>query len=254
MALMSREKVMDKVRKLIALSGSSNVHEAEVAAAAAQRLMLEYKIAESEITVETTEEDIVMDAEVYYDLHMKAPPKWHGLLLNGVARANFCEIIVNKELAWDGYGYGTRTVYQIVGTDSDRAAVKYVYEMLRRDVERLCAAYAGPLYFDRGDRASFKLGAASSIASRLQREWNAFRLEVQKSAHGQALAVIDKTQSALSKFMESRFPNLRKGRPVNISRLSSYQLGKQVGNEVDVGRNKPALNRGQKGLPAASSG
>src|SRR5690242_18776335 len=51
MPVMSREKVMDKVRKLIALSGSSNVHEAEVAAAAAQRLMLEHKIAESEITV-----------------------------------------------------------------------------------------------------------------------------------------------------------------------------------------------------------
>jgi hypothetical protein len=253
MAVMTRENIMDKIRKLIALSGSSNVHEAEVAAAAAQRLMLEYKIAESDITVETTEEDIVMDAELYRDLHLKAPPRWHSLLLNAVARANFCSLIIDAEITRDGYHLEATRVYQLIGTDEDRLAVKYIYEMLRCDIERLCRDYARMLPFDRADRASFKLGAASSIAERLFREAQAFRAETRRSAHPNAIAVIDKTESALKKFMATRFRDLQPGRPLRASRRSSYDLGREVGRDVDVGRNRRALDAGLKGLPAATS-
>ncbi|KKN57368.1 hypothetical protein LCGC14_0562740, partial [marine sediment metagenome] len=43
---MGREKLIDKVKKLLALSTSANEHEAANAAATAQRIMFEHKIAE----------------------------------------------------------------------------------------------------------------------------------------------------------------------------------------------------------------
>lgn len=46
---MDREKAMDKIKKLLALSGSDNDNESHVALAMAQKLMMEFKIQEKEL-------------------------------------------------------------------------------------------------------------------------------------------------------------------------------------------------------------
>ena len=45
-----RNKILDRVKKLLALSTSSNVNEAATAAAAAQKLMLEHRLTEADVS------------------------------------------------------------------------------------------------------------------------------------------------------------------------------------------------------------
>lgn len=253
MPIMPRDKVLDKIRKLIALSGSANVHEAAVAAAAAQRLMLEHRIAETEISIETSDDDVVMDQEIYRDLRLKAPPRWHGILLNGVATANFCKLVLDTERAASSDGTERRKIYRIIGTEHDRAAVRTLYELLRGEVERLCDAAARAQRYDRADRASFKLGAASALAGRLTREAGAFRSDLQAAAHTQALAVIDRTSDALERFVSAHFPRLTQRRSPSVSRASAYLHGREAGGRIDVGAGHRRLDAGRRGLPEASS-
>lgn len=248
MSAIPRDKVLDKIRKLIALSGSSNVHEAAVAAAAAQRLMLEYRVSECDITVDSSEEDVVMDQEIYRDLHLKAPPRWHGVLLGGVAAVNFCKLIYDRErtgYAWDAQ---RRRIYRIIGTERDRTTVIYLYEMFRLEVERLCDSVSRLHGYDRAERASFKLGAASAVSDKLRREYASFRVDMKSSRNSQALAVIDKTSAALDTFVKLAFPRLGTLRGARASRYGAYHRGREAGNEIDVSSGHRRLDPGRKGL------
>jgi len=253
MPIMSRDKVLDKIRKLIALSGSSNVHEAEVAAAAAQRLMLEYKVAESDISFEASDEDLKVEQEVYRDLSLKAPPRWHGILLNGIANANFCKLLLGVEYTRKGWEMERRKIYRIIGTDHDRATVKYLYEMLRLEIERLCESAALYRAYDRAERASFKLGAASSLASRLAREYRAFTSDLKSDEKTQALAVIDKATDAVDRFMGEHFPRVRASRSVTASRHAAYLHGREAGDGVDIAPSSRRLDVARKALHDGSA-
>ena len=249
-----RDKVLDKIRKLIALSGSSNIHEAAVAAAAAQRLMLTYRVSETDITVESSEDDVVMDQEIYRDLHLKSPPRWHGVLLGGVAAVNFCKLIYDMERR--GYSWEARRhrIYRIIGSERDRATVKYLYEMFRLEVERLCDSVSRSLGYDRAERASFKLGAASAMAEKLRREYQSFRVEMQTARNTQAIAVIDKSAAAIDQFVNQHFPRLGTLRGASASRAGAYHRGREAGSRVDVSPPDRRLDAARKGLGDGSSG
>lgn len=248
MSTIPRDKVLDKIRKLIALSGSSNVHEAAVAAAAAQRLMLEYRVSECDITVESSEEDVLMEQEVYRDLHLKAPPRWHGVLLGGVAAVNFCKLIYDRERTGQEWHEQSRRIYRIIGTEDDRATVIYLYEVLRLEVERLCDSVSRLQRYDRAERASFKLGAASALSEKLRREFQSFRVEMAASTNTQALAVINKTAAALDQFVTQAFPRLGTLRGARASRFGAYHRGREAGNGIDVSPRHRRLEPGSKGL------
>lgn len=62
---MDREKAMDKIKKLLALSGSDNDHESHVALAMAQKLMMEFKIQEKELA-EGEEKKCVTKKTAFY--------------------------------------------------------------------------------------------------------------------------------------------------------------------------------------------
>ncbi len=248
MSAIPREKVLDKIRKLIALSGSSNVHEAAVAAAAAQRLMLEHKVAESDITVESSEDDLVVEQEVYRDLHLKAPPRWHATLLNGVATANFCRLVLDVERQRLGWEVERRKIYRIIGTEPDRATAVYLYEMLRGEIERLSGQVARLYRYDRAQRASFKVGAAIALADKLTAEWKAFRADMARSTNAHALAVIDKTAEALASYVRRTFPRLIHKAGPAVSCRDAYAHGHEMGRRIDVSRDRRGLNPAQLAL------
>ena len=83
-----RDKILDRVKKLLALSTSSNVNEAANAAAAAQRLMLEHRLTEADVS-DTQEGQM-------FELSMGAvgfASRWKFVLVTAVARAFFCEAV-----------------------------------------------------------------------------------------------------------------------------------------------------------------
>lgn len=248
MSVIPRDKVLDKIRKLIALSGSSNVHEAAVAAAAAQRLMLEHRIAESDVTVDATEEDVVVDQEIYRDRRLKSPPRWHEILLNGIANANFCRVILGADCERIGWRVERRPFYRVIGSEADRATTVYLYEMLRGEIERLAVQVCRCYRYDRAERASFKLGAAGALSNKLLAEGRAFRNEMAQASNAHALAVIDKTAQAVEAYVRKAFPRLSAGSAPTISRRDAYAHGHEMGSRIDVARPHRGLMPGQKGL------
>ena len=59
-------KILDKIRKLLALSKSPNENEAAVALAMAQELMLRYNIDNIDLEQESTEDIIEIDFKISY--------------------------------------------------------------------------------------------------------------------------------------------------------------------------------------------
>ncbi len=85
---MTRERIIERVRKLLALSNSSNEHEAALAAAHAQRLLAEHNLAMSEL-------DLQDEGAGEVELKVaKTVPKWLSSLFATVANAFDCFPIV----------------------------------------------------------------------------------------------------------------------------------------------------------------
>ena len=122
-----RAKVLDKIKKLLALSTSSNVNEAATAAAAAQRLMLEHKLTEVDVSES-------QDGQMF-ELSMGAAgfvSRWKFVLVTVVARAFFCEAI--------GLRMGARRKVRIVGQRGDVEISSQVFKYLHREIDRLARA------------------------------------------------------------------------------------------------------------------
>lgn len=62
---MNKEKVIDKVRKLMELATSDNPHEAQLAMTKAQKLMIEYNIEMQEVSEEEPEKIVSLQEESY---------------------------------------------------------------------------------------------------------------------------------------------------------------------------------------------
>ncbi len=81
--------VLAKVKKLFALSTSSNPNEAALAASKAQELLLQYNLSLSQVT----EKDESMRPE-YQKTRIEIGTRiWRRRLLTTLARNNFCDVI-----------------------------------------------------------------------------------------------------------------------------------------------------------------
>jgi hypothetical protein len=88
--------ILSKIKKLLSLSNSSNVHEAELAASRAQALMLEYKISISEFD-SFNEERSPIGENFVEDLGKYGLKPWKSILVNGISKLNGC-----KAIKWHG--------------------------------------------------------------------------------------------------------------------------------------------------------
>ena len=253
--MQKESKIVEKVRRLMALAESGNVHEAANAAAAAQRLMAEHRISEAMLAVEAGEDenDIVVTDGVLAELGRKSP--WIGTLAMGLSKANGCRVYYNR------MSRGVKL--RIVGGTSDVQTVTYLYTYLVREVDRLCDAesksrrLAGVIADAnvRMWRASFRAGAAHKLAERIDaaaQEQRRVQHNEAIDAGGTALVRLDgglARLATLAKKVEDAVPgNLKKGRQTNARRdYSGFAAGERAGASVSLTRGGPALGSGVGG-------
>jgi len=108
--------ILDKIKKLLALSTSSNPNEAASAAAKAQALLAQYNLELSQVEAHGGE------ASDYgqQDVAVGGVSRWRKTLMLVLARPNFCAVVSYK---------GTERV-SIVGEPHNLEAVKYLYKYL----------------------------------------------------------------------------------------------------------------------------
>jgi hypothetical protein len=226
---MTHTEALDKIRKLLRLAQSSNVHEAALAASRAQEIMERFKI--EALTVE-------------YDADTKAPDEpikdfgidpldakhetWRSRLASALARENQCKVYL---------GRGARHLnVSLIGRPSDVSTVRYFYAYLVREIERLAArdcAGTGRTYWN-----NYRIGAVAEISTRLYEQRKATRAEMRAEVETQAdssraLIVLD---SALAK-LDARRDDVEKWAKQNLNLRSSGGGGSAYhGSAREAGR------------------
>lgn len=210
--------LLDRVRKLLALATSPNVHEAALAAARAQALIEQHRLdgllaAEAELAAELAADPITdgRDAPLERGRRIR---KWKSALASGLAEANGC-------VAYTA-AVGGETHLLLAGRAADREAVAAIWEWLVRRIEWLSAT-AGPGQ-PREWHEAFRIGAAESVCERL------------------AAAVVD-TRAALGTVALARVEPLQAERAAAVDAYARTQLRLKSGRALRV--DAEALERGR---------
>lgn len=220
-----RQRMIDKIRKVVALSTSPNEAEAAAAAEKAQAMLAEYNLSMSDLNTDQKDEDLVIIEDD--DAKTESVP-WRRRIASGVAKLYFCTYFYTfvKEVApTRGCGYIRSDKHTFIGEQHNVAVAKMMFKYLGDAVERLSgeAALAYPTRERSSYRTSFKLACATRLYWRMHERIEASKRGEVKSEGGKNLpALLDlytKTGQQLQTYMQQKHKKLGKSRSTsNITR------------------------------------
>jgi Protein of unknown function (DUF2786) len=153
----------DRIRKLLALAGSSNQHEAELAMRKAHELMLRHNIESTRVL-----------AERGYEVRHLGDPTRRGTRVEGAIVGILIEYFFVKAIRVPVYlpHLGTRgLVHEIVGTPSNVEMATHVYAFLLATAERLWHANRDDARVRSGrDRLAYQSGVIGGFREKLMFE------------------------------------------------------------------------------------
>lgn len=229
--------IRERIRRLLALSESSNVHEAAAAAAKAQELMSKHQIDSAELAERAGEVDEPLCEE---DLQVFGARlvTWRATLAGAVAEANGCD---SYNQVWrGGDGRQVRALTRIVGPASSVQAVRYLLAYLEREIGRLCQVERSAGRSEAFWLNSFRLGASYEIGRRVKLAAQESRIDA-AAGHGCALARIDRDAGRVAAAMAEK--TLGKSRKPSIGNSQAFMDGIRAGRTVGV-ESGPALSSG----------
>ena len=115
------QQIIERVRKLLALSTSSNPHEAALAAAKVQELLQQYNLELSQVETATKEQP---PAYEHQSVDVGSKRVWKRLLMGAIAHAHFCEAVTMS---------GT-TRLAVIGQKHNIEVAHYLYDYLSRQL------------------------------------------------------------------------------------------------------------------------
>ena len=217
-----RERVYDKVRKLLALSKSPNEHEAALAAERAREILDKYQISLAEVDEKEFTEIVEKGADSGYS----NPRMWVHVLAMSTAKAFDCKV------------FRMGGVYVFCGLKSDTQVSEYIFAYLLRTVfglmkqrmknRRKIGARGA------GDVQSYAYGAARAIGEKIeayaasQRRRDVY--QEFKSKTGKDLMVVK--NGALEKYWQEK--GFRKPRRSKMKVSGDYYMGYQDGQKVNI--------------------
>jgi hypothetical protein len=214
-----QKRLLERVHKLLALAQSDNRHEAEAAAAAAQRLMLKHNL----------------------DLHEQSEPsrysfrqlgrvtgrvsEWERRLGNVLRDHFFVEIIWVPAYLPEKAKRGS--VMEAIGTPENLELAAYVYDFLRQTAERLWLAHQRESGISNNrDRQPYYAGVMSGFAQKL----------AQEAKRHQAEGLVWVPQARLGEYTRKRHPYLRTIQHQGHRRRDAFQEGQKAGRDVVLHR------------------
>lgn len=229
------EKVLDLVRKLLALSTSSNENEAAVAASKAQALLLKYNLEASQIGTGRDEASEVERQNYSFEYQQS----WLDSLLHGIAKTNLCRVVKSSEYR-TGQQVGNRWVpgknyrlFYMFGKRPNMEVVEYMFSYLAEEIERLTPKGQGARY-----NQSFRLGAVATVYNRLQAELQAFQVTPETTA------LVVTNDQALEKRINEDFPRLTHSK-AHAKDTWAYNEGRAAGNSIQFRKGVAANAAGQ---------
>lgn len=232
--------IIDKVRKLLRLSESSNANEAALAATKAQQLIDEHNLSAALLAVETDDpenepiEDTLRDGKPLDET--KKTHTWRYVLAEVLAECNGCQI------------YRCNGPIELVGHKSDADKVRYLYGYLVNQTERLCNRDGDGC--GRTWRNNYRMGVVDTVSIKLRHEHNRFKDRAREQVASDSTALV-KVDKALAR-IESRKTNVdafmrthhRLGHTQTYARADDWarHLGRIAGQSISVGNARAGLN------------
>jgi Protein of unknown function (DUF2786) len=229
----STDKLLERVRRLLALAESPNVHEAAAAAGRAQALITRYKLESLLEARRDTEARLSDGRDEPLDVGRKIR-KYKLVLAAGLAQANGC-VAYSVEVA------RREQHLCVAGQPNDQAAVAALWSWLVKRLEWLSATHgAGE---GRAWHESFRIGAADTIVERLAAVQRAERSALSdggQNTEGGELpspaalvrldAALEARAEAVERYAEERLA-LKKGRGITVQ-VDALEAGRLAGQTI----------------------
>lgn len=221
------QSILSKVQKLLNMTqaNGASIHEAETAAAAAQRLMTQHRISVADLGADTSE--VIHNKNfLYAGERVVSWKSWLGVVL---CEVNGCKMYIDHSRG------GIQ--FQVIGRDSDIQIVTYFFNYLVNEIERLCKIEKAK---HRGSGKtwtnSFKMGATNSIASRLKQADKEVRAAA-VSASSTALVKVDMKDAEVAAWAEKNLKLRQSSAQANIKlNTSAYNSGAEAGNKIQLNK------------------
>ncbi len=214
------DRVLDKIRKLLALAGSDNQHEAEIAMRRAHELMLRHNIEQAA-------------AEQRYEVRHLGTPSLRGnavesAIVGLLTEFFFVEVIrVGVYLPREGKHAHS---YEVMGTHANVEMAAHVFAFLLATADRLWRENRRDARVKNGrDRLAYQSGVIGGFRDKLLAE--------RKELKGTGLVWVG--DGALNEFYRARYPRIRTVRStVRLNR--AHAAGREAGRNVVL--NKPVTS------------
>jgi ElaB/YqjD/DUF883 family membrane-anchored ribosome-binding protein len=201
-----RAKLLDRIRKLLALSTSSNENEAAAAAEKAQALLAEHNLSMFDVKASDGDDmmkDIIIDNTIVTSSH-----PWRRPLGSAVAQLYFCT-----------YYYTTRrgssvNIHSFVGADHNVMVAVMMFKYLLETIDRLAqqGARQVPKSEQSPYRVAFRSACTVRLCARIRDRINAAKRGEIKGEGGNALvlaSLYDRTKIVLDQFIDKRVGPMR---------------------------------------------
>lgn len=211
-------KILDKIRKCLALSTSSNEHEAEVALRHARKLMEAHGLTEQDVAAAEAKE-IYVKASV-----KRCPPIWEALLSSQIANAFGCRVF------FAGSRRQTSGQWCFIGCGASPDVAQYAFTVLHRQAKRAREAHIkGHLKrcsTNKTRRADlFSEGWVRAVAGKITEFCGT---EMQSTAID---AYVAKHYPEVN---DLKMNNRNKGRTLGLKEYDDYLAGQQSGKDAQL--------------------
>jgi hypothetical protein len=221
------ERALDKIRKLLALAGSDNQHEAEMAMRRAHELMLRHNIEQA------------ATAQTYEVRHLGTPSLRSNAVeadIVGLLTEFFFVEVIRVPIYLPREGRHAH-VYEVMGTHANVEMAAHVFQFLLATADRLWRENRGDARVRSGrDRVSYQSGVIRGFRDKLVAE--------RGQLAGTGLVWVG--DGGLRTFYRTRYPRIRTlRRTVRISR--AHVAGREAGRKVVL--HKPVTDATASGKP-----
>lgn len=252
---MTHEEAIEKAVKLLRLAQSDNPHEAALAAAMAQKIIERHKLVgvSADINIESNDEpdEDIKNFEEPLSMDSKQSCTYKMRLAMGIASLNQVKLYTSHTMV----ATKMRKVLMMVGRPSGVQTVRYMYDYLHREVNRISGQAEKGFTLTWGN--NFRLGMVDTIVDRMRQ----MREEVRKEVMGEARSdcAIVRVNNAIAKMYKAERDvaawmdqNLRLGRGRSVrergnSDHGARAAGVEAGRRVNLNSGKP-LGSGQTRL------
>jgi len=223
---MSVSTIVEKVQKLLALSKSSNMNEAMAAAAAANKLIDQYRLSTADLEAETEVKEPIEEDEGYIYESGKVTAWKYSLMM--ILKEHYGLHLWN-DCHWNTGRQVSR--YRLIGRKSDITIAKYMFSWLTAEATRLSTALGkgmGRVYI-----ASWCQGFVAGIKEQLKLS----RGEAEKGASANAIVHINARSAEAQAFLKALRPKLvSKSAPVHSQiHGGAFREGERHGKSIHLG-------------------